>query len=133
MNGDKGERTISSRANIGISITSLAGLVIGFGLFLYSQVETLREDTSSRFSEARSVCNARYQDFEVRLDEKANTAEAKDRYTGTQAEERAKSVDQQLSDIKAANAYAHRVYERAIDHLAEDIAAVAEQCKKRHE
>ena len=104
-----------------ISIGSLAGMVAGFGLFLYAQIAQLHDDTDRRFEEAASKCATRYDDFEKRLDDKADKTQAADRYTGAQAREREKRNEEE-----------HEAIRREIDHIHNDLNQHLLECRRNH-
>lgn len=128
--GGQDERTISSRAHVGISLTSVAGLVVGFGIFLYAQIEALRSDTLRRFEEFQTDCAFKWEAAERRFDtldhDKADKNAASDRYTGKQAAERNRAVDQRFESIEKANSFAHESLRREIDHNR----TMIRECKK---
>ena len=97
---DDADSTISVRTSVKLPIGAIAGIVVGIAAFWYAQ-----------FEQHKAYDNERFNDLREYVDRKAS-----DRYTKSQASERAKSVEQRFSDMEKKNDLEHKTLQRQIDH-----------------
>ena len=111
----------SYRADIRVPVFAVIGLVLSLSGIIYGQLLALDQKLERRFENHNDRCANRYTEFERRLDDlarnKADHNAASDRYTGKQANERRRAVDQRFDQAEKANAFAHEAIQRQIDHI----------------
>jgi len=111
MKGGNDERnTISSRTSVRLNISFVASAILGFGVFLYFEGETRHLSAEKEFSSLRAT-----------LATKADKAQANDRYTGAQAVEYQKSVEQRFIAAEKLNTQKYITIKGRVDSIAYDV------------
>lgn len=109
--------TISSRSNVNIPITGIAGLVLGFGLYLFADIQASKKETDRRFDALHREFETKQAAHRALIDTKADKGQAQDRWTGKQQDEYRTGMDTRIGEIQKTNAAEHGALRREIDHI----------------
>lgn len=100
------KRTINSGTGVRVSVGALAGLVLGFGLYLFAEIQRLHAHLDDEISDVRAMVAT-----------KADKAQAGDRYTGSTAKADKEAYQAAHEALRREYLGLHEAQKREINHI----------------